>query len=192
MLTSAASTTWRAPWSSGWDAATPPPTLPLAPVDDAARAAAAARRLDDAFRGYLVERGAKQLPLAEMTSLVTGVGGLRLAADAVLDLWQREDGAAAGDRAGARRELLQSSELVKRWYEQLAGSLLIGREAPEPLPHDTLADERLLDAVSHDLRSEDGKASATAVRVIWTGDHLDAVRRLQQVIVAPARIANAQ
>ncbi len=36
-----------------------------APVEDANRAAAAARRLDDTFRSYLIERGAKPLALAE-------------------------------------------------------------------------------------------------------------------------------
>jgi hypothetical protein len=162
------------------------------PADDAARAAAAARRLDDTFRGYLAERGAKPVPLAEMTSLITGVGGLRLAADAVLDLWQHEDGSAIGDRSAARNELIKSSELVKTWYEHLASSLLNGREPREPLPHDDVADGRLLDAVRHDLRGEDGKASATAVRMIWTGDHLDAVRRLQTAIVGPARAAAEQ
>src|SRR4051794_7533134 len=37
-----------------------------APVRDAAEAAAASRRLDDTFRTYLGERGAKPLPLAEV------------------------------------------------------------------------------------------------------------------------------
>ncbi len=73
-----------------------------APAHDAERAASAARRLDDTFRSYLAERGAKPVPLADITSLVSGVAGLRLAADAVLDLWQREDGSASGDRAAAR------------------------------------------------------------------------------------------
>ena len=157
------------------------------PMQDAARAAATARRLDDTFRGYLAERGAKPVPLAEVTSLVTGVGGLRLAADAVLDLWQREDGANTGDRAQARRELLRASELVKAWYDDLAKSLVDGGELREPLAHDRVADGRLVDAVRHDLRSADGRASATAVRMIWTGDHLDAARRLQRIIVGPAR-----
>ncbi len=163
-----------------------------APIEAANRAAAAARRLDDTFRSYLIERGAKPLALAEITSLVTGVGGLRLAADAVLDLWQREDGTAAGDRAAARQELLRSSELVKHWYDELAGDLLRGQKPPQPLAHDILADGRLIDAVRHDLRGEDGKASATAVRMIWTGDHLDAARRLQQGVVGPAQAAAAQ
>jgi uncharacterized membrane protein YccC len=160
-----------------------------APTEDAERAASAARRLDDTFRGYLAERGAKPVPLAEMTSLVTGVGGIRLAADAVLDLWQREDGAVAGDRTAARRELLQASEAVKRWYEDLATSLLDGRAPRAPLAHDKVADGRLVEAVRQDLRGADGKASATAVRMIWTGDHLDAVRRLQRILAEPARAA---
>jgi hypothetical protein len=58
---------------------------------------------------------------------------------------------------------------------------------PEPLAHDKLADRRLIDAVRHDLQGEDGQATATAVRMIWTGDHLDAARRLQGSLVGPAR-----
>jgi hypothetical protein len=160
-----------------------------APMQDAERAAGAARRLDDAFRGYIAERGAKPAPLAAVTSLVTGVGGLRLAADAILDLWQREDGSVAGDRAAAREVLLRSSDLLKRWYEQLASSLLGEEPPPHPLPHDAVADGRLLTALRRDLSATDGGASATALRMIWTGDHLDAVRRLQEVIAVPAQLA---
>jgi uncharacterized membrane protein YccC len=170
-----------------------PSVAPAAdPHEDADRAAAASRRLDDAFRGYLAERGAKRLPLAELTRLLTGVSGLRLAADAILDLWRREDGAARGDRTAARRELLETSGLMERWYEDLADSLIAGDEPPPPLSHDRIADGQLLDAVRRDLRSEDGNASTTAVRMIWTGDHLDAVRRLQKVIVGPAQTAREQ
>jgi uncharacterized membrane protein YccC len=163
-------------------------TSPAAPTDDAARAADATQRLDDALRGYLAERGAKPVPLVEVTRLVTGVVSLRLAADAVLDLWQHGDGAATGDRSAARHELTVSSELVKHWYEDLAVNLANGGEPREPLPDDTVADERLAAAVRRDLRGDDRKATATAVRMIWTGDHLDAVRRLQELIVGPARV----
>ena len=58
--------------------------VPAPPEQAAVQAAAAARRLDDTFRGYLAERGGKPVPLAEVTALVTGVAGLRLAADAVV------------------------------------------------------------------------------------------------------------
>jgi len=161
-------------------------------MDDAARAAAAAGRLDDAFRSYLAERGAKPVPLVEVTSLVSGVGGLRVGADAILDLWQGEDGSAGGDRAAARQELLTSTERVECWYDDLADSLVKRADPREPMPHDKAADGRLLAAVRHDLRDEDGNASATAVRMIWTGDHVDALRRLQKVIVGPAHTAAEQ
>ena len=162
-----------------------------APTDEALRAAAAARRLDDTFRSYLAERGAKPIPLAEVTSLVTGVVGLRLAGDAVLDLW-RSDDAAGGDRTAARHELAASTEHMTRWYRDFAAALTGGKDLPEPLTHDQPADARLVDAVSRDLRGEDGQATATAVRMIWTGDHLDAARRLQTMLIAPARTAVGQ
>jgi len=161
-------------------------TSTVDPMEDRARAAAAAGRLDDTFRGYLAERGSKPIALAEVTSLLSGVGGLRLAAEAILDLWRAEDGT-GGDRTAVREQLLSSSERVEGWYDDLADSLLNRHEPSDPLPHDRVADGRLLEAVRHDLRGEDGSASATAVRMIWTGDHLDAARRLQQLIVGPAR-----
>jgi hypothetical protein len=161
-----------------------------APTDAAARAAAAARRLDDTFRSYLAERGAKPVPLAEVTSLVTGVVGLRLAGDAVLDLW-RQDGSGDGDRTAARQELFTSTEQMTRWYRDFAGGLTGDGRLPEPLKPDPLADQRLVDAVSHDLRGDDGQATGTAVRMIWTGDHLDAARRLQDSLIEPARTATA-
>ena len=73
------------------------PALP-APAGDAARAAAASRRLDDAFRdvpGRARRRNGSRWP--DVAGLVTGVAGLRLEADAVLDLWQ------GGRRPGGRR-----------------------------------------------------------------------------------------
>jgi hypothetical protein len=161
-----------------------------APTDAAVRAAAAARRLDDTFRSYLAERGAKPVPLADVTSLVTGVVGLRLAGDAVLDLW-RQDGSGDGDRTAARRELFASTEQMTRWYRDFAGGLTGDGRLPEPLEADPRADQRLVDAVSHDLRGDDGQATGTAVRMIWTGDHLDAARRLQDSLIEPARTATA-
>jgi uncharacterized membrane protein YccC len=162
----------------------PPPTM------EAANAAAAARRLDDAFRGFLAERGSKPIPLAEVTSLVNGVAGLRLAGDAVLDLWERQR-TTDGDRSAARRELLAGAERMTGWYDGVAASLAGGDRVPDPLEPDGPADSRLVEAVSHDLRSRDGDATATGVRVIWTGDHLDAARRLQGLLVEPAREAVA-
>ncbi len=159
-----------------------------APEGEAARAAASARRLDDAFRGYLAERGSGPVPLAAVTSLVNGAAGLRLAADAVLDLWQPED-RMDGDRTGARRELEADSVLVTRWYDSFAGALTGDGVLPAPPQPDAGGDARLVAAVSADLRGLGGSATATAVRMIWTRDHLDAARRLAAALVEPARTA---
>jgi uncharacterized membrane protein YccC len=132
------------------------------PNGEASEAAAAARRLDDTFRGFLAERGEKRLPLADVTGLVSGVVGLRLAGDAVLDLW-KADGAAGR----CSPELLAASDVLTRWYGDFAASLAGGGAVPAPLDS--------LPAVDGDER------------VIWTGDHLDAARRLQEALVEPAR-----
>jgi hypothetical protein len=161
------------------------------PTESAIRAAAASRRLDDTFRNFLAEQGSKPVPLSEVTSLVAGVAELRLSGDAVLELWQRDDGNAVGDRAAARHELLASAEQVRGWYFDLAASFLGHRPLRDPLRQDKLADGRLVEAVRSDLSGQDGRASATAVRVIWTGDHLEAARRLQATLIEPARAAVA-
>jgi hypothetical protein len=183
--------TVRSGMSRGDPSAPAPPALP-ALADDAARAAAASRRLDDAFRTFLAERGAKRLPLADMAGLVTGVAGLRLEADAVLDLWRGDDGQAGGDVAGARQEILGTAERVTGWYDGLATTMITGGELPQPLADDKASDGRLIQAVRRDLLGDDGRASATVVRMIWTSDHLDVVRRLQAAIVSPARATAGQ
>ena len=167
--------------------------FPLHDVPDAqaARAAASARRLDDAFRTFLAERGAKRQPLADVIGLVTGVAGLRLAAEAVLDLWRRDDGNGAAARSAARSELVEDAHAVAGWYERLADGLLRARVVPDPLPDGDGADRRLLDALRADLSGARPEAVAAAVRMIWTADHLDAARRLQATLVEPARAAIA-
>jgi len=127
-----------------------------------------------------------------VAGLVTGVAGLRLEADAVLDLWRGDDGQAGDNMAAARREILGSADRVTTWYDDLAATMISGGEVPQPLAHDQVADGRLVQAVRHDLLGNDGTASTTAVRMIWTDDHLDVVRRLQAAIISPARAAAAQ
>ncbi|TCC08752.1 FUSC family protein [Kribbella soli] len=160
---------------------------PPAP-QDGRRAAAAARRLDDTFRTYLTERGAKPVPLSEMTALVTGVVGIRLAADAVLELWERyADGRPpSDDRAAAQATLVASADRLLQWYSALAAALDGQGRVPEPLPHDLVGKRRLVEAVRQDLYDADGQATPTAIRILWTNAHLDVVRRLQPSLALAA------
>jgi hypothetical protein len=54
---------------------------------------------------------------------------------------------------------------------------------PAPQPRDSQADLELVEAADSE---PDG---ATAIRIVWTGDHLDAVRRLELALVEPAQAA---
>ena len=156
------------------------------PIPEASRAAAASRRLDDTFRTYLAEAGPKRMGLADVATIVDGASGLRLAADAIIDLW-RDENEPTQSRVGAARELLARARAEDEWYRELADALLGEGEVPEPAATDPGADVRLRATVDHDLRAADGEATAAAVRVVWTGDHLDAVRRLEAVVAGPVR-----
>jgi hypothetical protein len=162
-----------------------------APSAEAGQAAAAARRLDDTFRTYLAERGAKGLGLADVSRLLTGVVGLRLAGDAVLDLWLADDCRADGERAAVQAELMNAAYRIQGWYVSFAAGLSGRGPVPIRLRHDRAAESRLIEAVRRDLSNSDGQASATAVRMVWTGDHLDAARRQQRDLVEPLTAGRA-
>lgn len=162
---------------------------PATPQDERRGAAAASRRLDDAFRGFLAERGTKHIPLADVTTLITGVAALRLTSDAILDLWERETVTSQEDRTAARGELLYAGTLLVDWYEATARALAGSGTVPDNVVRDEAADRRLLDAVRRDLTADDGRRTSTAVKMIWTFDHIDAARRLQAGILRPARAA---
>ncbi|WP_051950900.1 FUSC family protein [Actinacidiphila yeochonensis] len=157
-----------------------------APDGERRAAAAAARRLDDAFRGFLAERGTKHLPLADVAALVTAVAVLRQTADAVLALWQPEDGGAAGDRTAARVELLATAARVCGWYQRAARAMGDGGPVPEPPEREEAVQARLTEAVGRDLTGGDGHGTATAIRMVWTADHLDVGWRLEAAVAGPA------
>jgi len=156
-----------------------------AAIAEKATALADFGRLDDAFRQFLAERGAKHVPLAEASSLVTGTVALRLSADAVVDLWHDVDG--AKDLANADRAVVASAERVERWYDSLAESLsLDGHMPPDPISADQVGEDRWAAALAADTVPG---TEMSAVRVIWTADHLDAARRLQPKLAEAARMA---
>ena len=127
-----------------------------APTDEAIRAAAASRRLDDTFRTYLAERGAKPVPLAEVTAWSPASSGLRLAGDAVLDLWQRRRRAPRRPRRGppgAGGDAASDDRLVPRLRRERSPA---AGAVPDPLTADDARGRRLVEAVDHDLRGRTG------------------------------------
>ena len=160
------------------------------PIDEALRAAAASRRLDDAFRGYLAERGAKRIPLADVTALVTGAWACASPATRCSTCGSATRTRGRATVAARGRDLLPATATVVGWYDDLAASLT-GRRAPR-----AAAPRRSSRPAPGRRRpprpaGKDGRASA-GVRMIWTGDHLDAARRFQASLVGPAQTATEQ
>jgi uncharacterized protein YfiM (DUF2279 family) len=102
----------------------------------------------------------------------------------VVDLWERDDGTSASDRAAAALELRAIRDRVAGWYRDFADHLTDGGALPEALAASQVAEGPLVEAVRRDLA---GAAAGVAIRVIWTADHIDAARRLQSTLLAPAR-----
>ncbi|MFE6822232.1 FUSC family protein [Streptomyces sp. NPDC057690] len=158
------------------------------PLEHNRKAAASARRLDDAFRTYLDERGAKPLSLTDMTALVAGVAALRLAADAVVSLWRGVDpGRETDGRTEAHRAIRGAASRVTEWYYAFAGGLDHGAPVPEPVQLHPEAAALLVESVRTDHADALGRPGATAVRIIWTGDHVDVARRLQPGLALAAK-----
>ncbi|HWD95924.1 MAG TPA: FUSC family protein [Acidimicrobiales bacterium] len=159
------------------------------PDDEAELAAAASRRLDDAFRSYLAERGAKPVPLSDVAALVTGVAILRLSADAIVDLWS--DHVGITDEWGtARHSLGDLAGGVVAWYDQLADSFE-GRARQEELSPEALSDDGVVSAVRDRLAREDDVSLDEVVKILWTAGHLMVVQRLERSVIDASQVAES-
>jgi hypothetical protein len=156
-----------------------------APFDEKRSADDAARRLDDALRQFLTERGAKHISPADLASVVLAVGAVRRSADAIWELWAHNESPSAGDRAAAHAELRRTQQDIAGWYEQVASSLTGPTPLPGPTPPSDATAVRLLRAVSDDLDAGDPTRASAAIKLIWTHDHLEIVRRLESVVREP-------
>ena len=113
---------------------------------------AASRRLDDAFRSYLAERGAKPVPLAERDE--PGHRRRRAAPD-------RRRGAGPVAARRSTRPRATAPRRAPSWcrpaFASTAGTTswrrvsAIAHGVPVPLARDADADDRFVDAVRHDL-----------------------------------------
>ncbi|MEP7024927.1 MAG: FUSC family protein, partial [Actinomycetota bacterium] len=143
---------------------------------------AAGRRLDDALRQYLAERGPKNVPLAELTATANGAVRLRLAGEAISSM-------PAGFSDPGRHTFTASTTLVagqsaalKDWYTAVANALdprSADRSPPGPQGADCTRE--MLDALHDDLladRIHDGDTEH-AKRLLWTSLHLQDLRAFE-------------
>jgi len=146
--------------------------------------AASARRLDDALRTFLADRGAKHVSLADITTLVNGVTVLRLTATAIAGLWVDAAPPRRDRPSAARDDVLAAGRTLCAWYADAARALAGLAAMPAAIEPDPAADARLLDAARRDLDA--GQTAETVVGIVWTGDHVDVARRLEDQLAGPA------
>jgi uncharacterized membrane protein YccC len=153
------------------------------PLEARRVAQAAARRLDDAFREYLSERGSKSVTLADVSSLIAGVTAVRTTADSIQSLWTSHDLHGLGDRKVVREALTQGVDSVSRWYVQLA-DVVTGSHETLSAPEDfEVSVQELVNTVRRDLSDEAGHGTAVAFKIVWTDDYLRQLHQLQGRLV---------
>jgi uncharacterized membrane protein YccC len=160
--------------------------LTTSPQMERASAAAAARRLDDAFRTYLGERGSMSIPLADVATLVRGVVSLRQTAEAVVNLWDDDDARAEVANYPELHELSEEARRVEGWYDIFGAALAGDGAIPVPGVASATFREVLSHAVDIDLQGSNTHGAATTVRLIWTKDYLRGARRLEKMLVGAA------
>ncbi|MGB8179521.1 MAG: FUSC family protein, partial [Acidimicrobiales bacterium] len=165
------------------DGETPPGESPL----EARRLAqGAARRLDDAFREYLSERGSKSVSLADVSSLIAGVTAVRTTADSIQSLWTSDERGRSDDRRVVREALTQGVDSLSRWYAELA-EVMTGSRATLSAPFDfDVSVQELVNTVRRELSDESGHGTAAAFKIVWTDDYLRQLHRLQERILPVA------
>jgi hypothetical protein len=140
-------------------------------------------RLDDAFRQFLAERGAKVVPVANVTNLSTGSNRIRLAAltlDALPSL-PIEPGQTELESVSVAGAVLRDSyESSHRWYEEFA-ELLSGRRGSldPPPPRDATLRDSLRTAFEDARAARRSDRLRSILQMLWADELLESQREVQ-------------
>ena len=147
-------------------------------------AEASSRRLDDALRQYLSERGGAHIGLVDVTALAAGASRVRRTARSLAALAPDADDSPLLEHGA--RALADDVRLVHDWYDGLGRALAAGEDAP-PLPaRDGTAQEHVLRCASRAVAARDENAITAAFALLWASLHLDDLWRLERRLTAPA------
>jgi uncharacterized membrane protein YccC len=167
------------------------------------RSMASYHRLEEAYRQFLAERGAKVIPLSTATHLLTGASRLGLAAHAlatlpVHSLQMGEQPAAdispaSAAVAVAQAEVQRAAHRADAWYDSFGAMLGGEHEQLPPAEHDH-AELRGHLVRAFDLASEEHDAARVrmALRLLWADEYLDDEQESQRDLADVAQPLAAQ
>ena len=147
-------------------------------------------RMDDAFRQYLAERGAKVVSVDAIANLFTGSNRIRLAAFtlAALPVLPPEPGQPELESVAVAGAVLRDSYAAShRWYEEFAEMLGGRREELDPPPvHDNVLNGVLLEAFEDARDRRRGDRLRTMLQMLWADELLENQRQVQADLAASA------
>ena len=154
------------------------------PTDELRTVLAAGRRLDDALRQYLAERGTKSVALADLTATANGATRLRLAGEAIclLRLADHRYSDAPDHLSKSTELVLTETKTVCDWYSAVGDALDPHRpEGTPPPPCDQTRVEEVFDVLRHDLMVSIDSSDDTehAKSLLWTSLYLQDMRLLE-------------
>ena len=147
-------------------------------------------RMDDAFRQFLSERGAKVVPVETVANLFTGSNRIRFAAFTLstLPAFPPESGHQELESVSVAGAVLRDSFASShRWYEEFAEMLADRRPSLDPPP---ARDEILYDVLEtafEEARSQrGGERLRKMLQMLWAEELLEAQRQVQADLAAEA------
>jgi uncharacterized membrane protein YccC len=159
----------------------------------AGQAVAAYHRLEDAYRQFLSERGAKQIGLETATHLLTGASRLRLSAHSLATVAAHPEtrpmAPAAADAAGQLRQAFLRADT---WYDGFAAVLSGERADLPPVDGDGALRPVLAQAFSLASAARDIPTVRMLMRLLWAGEYLDDEHASQRGLARVAQQLAAQ
>ena len=146
--------------------------------------------LDDAFRQFVAERGAKVVSVETIARLFTGSNRIRFAAYTLASLPVRPPGPGQPEVesvAVAEAVLRDSYESSHRWYQEFAELLTDQREAIDPLPPHSDVLHRTMQTAINDVRKQqrDDRVPTTQ-QMLWADELLENQSTVQADLLASA------
>lgn len=140
-------------------------------------------RLDDAFRQFLAERGAKVVPVETVTDLFTGANRIRLAAYtlATVDELPPDPGQPELESVSIAGAVLRDSYASShRWYGEFAELLADHRDVLDPPPvHDDTLHVVLRTAFDDARARKRGDRLRATLQMLWADQLLESQRQVQ-------------